>query len=656
MTCETADSGKNECREIAGGYDCSWLNLALVPEAVPNATQTLDFSFNRLPQLYRETFTRLTQLLHLDLTRCSIDLLYEGAFSSQNKLRTLILTGNSLKFMSYEAFSGLDSLAELVMPQTSVADLEDLPISELQLRALDVSDGSLHDLEGLTALRLGKMETFNLARNHIASLRRADMKAFNGSSSSGSGGLMMEVSFASNDIISVEDGAFAGLRFRSLDFRGCFERAEADVLLRGLEGVTTETLNMGSFNDAAHRSITTQSVRSLCNMNVTHLNLSRQRWASLSNATFECLAGLRSLDMTEMHLSNLPDNINSMGNLTHLTLDRNEFGNMCDIRAHNFPSLTWLSIRGPFRRKKNLIFQDDCLQDLSHLQYLDLSDIGLEVKGRCCEGQLRGLGQLRMLNLSHSNAMSWGALPFSATPQLQQLDCTGLHITLDAAGSAPFQNLAQLKALNLSSTKTDITQPGFLEGLKSLVHLNLRGNPVPEGHVLDPETFKHVPELQNLTLAECKLTVIGSNLFHALTKLTFADLSANHMTKVSTSAFYSLTNIHLDYAHNGIQMVDVRSVKALGPSSSIDLSFNPLDCSCSNVQFIDWAKANVDKLEHNDETLCDGTQQHISEVTLHCSPIVGIIAFGVTLLIVVAVAAGVFVLIKWKRYDRYTQL
>lgn len=51
------------------GSDCSGLALRLVPDEIPDATKTLDFSFNYLPALYNSTFHRLRSLVSLDLTR-----------------------------------------------------------------------------------------------------------------------------------------------------------------------------------------------------------------------------------------------------------------------------------------------------------------------------------------------------------------------------------------------------------------------------------------------------------------------------------------------------------------------------------------------------------------------------------------------------------
>lgn len=638
---------KYKCLKVVDGYDCSALNLEGVPDAVPNTTQKLDFSFNYLPSLYQSTFSSLSELVILDVTRCRIDLMFDEAFVNQTKLHTLILTGNPLKFISTRAFRGLDSLVNLVMPQIDIKDLGQLPISHLQLETLDVSGSRLSTLEGLMAISMTKMKSLNLARNHIPSISASDLNVFKNARGD------LDVSFTSNNILRMDPGAFKSLHFRDLDFTNCYAKSDVSMVLRGLEGVKTESLKLGTFMGEPRRSIRAESLRSLCNMTVSRLNLQMQRWADLSDATFECLGGLNVLEMTEMHIDHIPENIKTMGKLLELTLDRNAFRNVCNISAHNFPSLKSLSMRDIGVYETRLVFKDSCLQSLSQLEYLDLSHSELKMEGLCCKQQLQGLSNLLLLNLSYSYTMLWDALPFSATPQLKHLDCS--HALVNLSNSAPFQNLAELKTLNLSRTSVSVVHPHLLEGLKSLIHLDLRGNPVPGGVISDPTTFSHVPLLESLVLAECQLVAIEGNIFSALMKLTYVDLSANNLTKLST--YYSTTAILLSFAYNNIELVNIDSVRDLGPNSSIDLSYNPLVCNCSNIEFIDWVKANADKLMHFEETLCNATNGRVkpSEVNLNCNHYSGLMAFGIAVLVIIVIIVVVIIVRKIKIYGRYTQ-
>ncbi|KTF74854.1 hypothetical protein cypCar_00035962, partial [Cyprinus carpio] len=89
---EATPWARRQCEQVAKGYDCSDMNLQVIPNEIPNSVQILTFSFNYLPALYNFTFQRLTSLNYLDLTR-QVDL-------SENKLVKLSTSGfYSLHFL-----------------------------------------------------------------------------------------------------------------------------------------------------------------------------------------------------------------------------------------------------------------------------------------------------------------------------------------------------------------------------------------------------------------------------------------------------------------------------------------------------------------------------------------------------------------------------
>uniref|UniRef100_A0A9J8CXR1 Toll-like receptor 7 n=1 Tax=Cyprinus carpio carpio TaxID=630221 RepID=A0A9J8CXR1_CYPCA len=54
--------------QMPNGYDCSDMDLQVIPDQIPNSVQILKFSFNYLPALYNLTFQRLKSLNYLVLT------------------------------------------------------------------------------------------------------------------------------------------------------------------------------------------------------------------------------------------------------------------------------------------------------------------------------------------------------------------------------------------------------------------------------------------------------------------------------------------------------------------------------------------------------------------------------------------------------------
>jgi len=96
----------------------------------------------------------------------------------------------------------------------------------------------------------------------------------------------------------------------------------------------------------------------------------------------------------------------------------------------------------------------------------------------------------------------------------------------------------------------------IFNGLKTLQLLNLKGNPVQGGVLSHAELFKSVPLLETLILSSCKITTFEENLFKGLTHLRQVDLSENKLVILSTSGFYSLYSIQLNFASNAIVTVD----------------------------------------------------------------------------------------------------
>lgn len=56
-------------KEANKTYNCENLGLREIPDTLPNMTEFLEFGFNFLPTIENTTFSRLTDLIFLDLTR-----------------------------------------------------------------------------------------------------------------------------------------------------------------------------------------------------------------------------------------------------------------------------------------------------------------------------------------------------------------------------------------------------------------------------------------------------------------------------------------------------------------------------------------------------------------------------------------------------------
>ncbi|KAA0716517.1 CD180 antigen [Triplophysa tibetana] len=640
-------SAKQLMQVITGGYDCSDMSLQSIPDEIPDSVHILKFSFNYMPALYNFTFKRLMSLHYLDLTRCSITFVYEDIFIHQTDLQVLILIGNPLVFFAGRAFFGPSGLKYLSMAQSNIKSLSDIPSDNLaNLEVLDLRGSDISNLDGLSKSYWSNLKSLQLGMNMIEKITAEDLKPLHGM-------VGLNVSFKANNITSMEPSAFQSMTFGSIDFSGCLGKLDISVLLKGLVGVKTSRLNLGLYETDPKSHISNIALQSFCNISVTDLNLQLQHFSDLNNRTFQCLEGLQKLDLTRSHLNLLPSNLSGLSTLSHLGLNENSFRDVCHINARNFPILTHLSMRSNMKR---LDFSSRCLEDLGSLEKLDLSLSKVNPIGPCCNDQLFGLGYLKFLNLSYGSPMFWDVQPFNVTPQLEHLDCSHSRYTLN--GSSPFSNLQNLRSLNLSWTNSNLTNVQLFKGLKTLQQLSLKGATVQDGVFSQAELFKHVPDLETLILSACGISAIKEDLFKELTHLKQIDVSSNRLLKFSISPFYSLKFLQLNFANNSITMVDVKDLADLGSKNTVDLSYNPLICNCSNYEFIKWVKDNVIKARHITETTCNGTGTRIIDVHLKCSVNMPIYA---KILVAVVIGFGIiciFQLIRTirKRYAGYKEL
>lgn len=548
-------------------------------------------------------------------------------------------------FMASTAFSGPLALKHLSLVQSKIKCLSDIPSDNLAyLEVLDLRGSNIRSLDGLSNFRWQNLKSLQLDLNFIDRIRLTDLKPFYNLAGVG-------ISFKGNDFVYIEPGAFQSLNLSSLDFSGCLNKMNISSLLKGLEGIKTNRLNLGLYETDSNVYIPSAALQSFCNMFVRDLDFQLQHFLDLNNATFHCLEGLKKLDLTRAHLNSLPPNMTGLSTLSHLVLDENHFKDVCESNTRNFPMLTHLSISG---NSKKLNFSSRCMGSLGLLEELDLSVSLINPREPCSNNQLFGLGELKLLNLSYASRMFWSSKPFNVTPKLEHFDFS--HSLYTPNDSSPFSNLQSLRTLNLSWSNTDLTNVHLFVGLKSLKHLNLRGNAIQGGVLTQTELFKFVPLLETLILSACEITSFDENLFKGLTNLSHIDLSENKLVKLSTSGFYSLHFLKLNFARNNITTVDVGSVAHLGKEGSVDLSYNPLVCNCSNFEFIHWVKKNKDKVKHLMETFCNGTGTRIIDAKLQCELPLGVLAFCVVLAAVL-LASAIFCLVRRvRKYLRYTNL
>uniref|UniRef100_A0A8C8RY33 CD180 molecule n=1 Tax=Pelusios castaneus TaxID=367368 RepID=A0A8C8RY33_9SAUR len=543
-------------------------------------------------------------------------------------------------FLADTAFVGPQSLKHLVLTQTGLTSLAFIPMQNLHnLETFDLGSNHISSLQFPASFPTRNLKYLDFQMNNIQRIAAKDIDIL----------LQMKnltLILKGNDIMYLEAGAFQSNFFYCLDFGGC---NNISMILEGMQHTKIHTLWLGTFEDTEDGlPITALMLQKLCNIFVEHLSLQRRHFLHLTADVFQCLSNLRSLDLTHSYLSMLPPDIRDMTKLEELILNRNAFEHLCNISAASFPSLTHLYIR---ENAMSLALGFGCLETLSKLQHLDLSQSGIKNEN-CCSEQLKGLSGLKHLNLSYNKQLRLQDMSFKECANLEHLDLTSTRLHISAS-QGPFRNLNFLYALNLSYSNIDTNIQYLFQGLQNLSLLNLQGNNFQTGIILQDDLFHQVPSLEVLILSFCHLTAINKQAFHTLKKLKHVDLSHNKLIAFSTDAFFNLKSIYLNFASNKIHIIPREFLTSLSGQSVINLSYNPLECTCSNIGLLTWYKQNMDKIEDPDGTVCGEPKSlagaKLSSVTLSCGINAAEIFFIVLILILLLVVTFFLIIRFLKR-------
>ncbi|XP_036605949.1 CD180 antigen [Trichosurus vulpecula] len=641
--CVRATSAAQMCTEVVANltYNCENLGLEEIPESLPATTKFLEFGFNFLPDLQSSTFSRLRDLVYLDLTRCEINWVHEDAFENNDDLSTIVLTGNPLIFMADTAFQGPKALKHLTLTQTGMTSVTFIPMQNLEnLETLHLGSNHLSSIQLPSTFSARNLKVLDFELNAIHHITKEDVASLKRATN-------LSLNLKGNNIQDIEDGAFHSTAFQSLNFGGI---SDVSTVLKGLQNSITQTLWLGSFHDVDDLDVSPDMLEGLCNTSVEALNI-QSRYFSNSVAIFQCFTGLQELDLTETHWNSLPSGIEGMNQLKKLVLNQNAFDDLCQINAASFPNLTHLYVKGNTHK---LDFGAGCLGKLENLLHLDLSHSKV-VSDTCCNTQLRNLSHLQHLNLSNNEPQTLQGQAFGECPQLEVLDFSFTHLHTDASPS-PFQNLHLLQVLNLSNCLVETSNPQLLVGLQGLQHLDLSGNPFQSGILTKDNLLHPVDSIQVLILSSCSLTALEQQAFGSLGKLKYLDLQHNSLTGSGLAALSNLNKTHLNLAANSIHTIPPSLLPVFSQQSIINLSHNPLDCTCSNIHFLTWYKENLHKISDPEETTCGDPPAlrgvKLSNVTLSCATsavgIVFLVLFLLTVIITSIVLGRRYIIRKYE--------
>uniref|UniRef100_A0A8C2HPG7 Toll-like receptor 4 n=1 Tax=Cyprinus carpio TaxID=7962 RepID=A0A8C2HPG7_CYPCA len=255
---------------------------------------------------------------------------------------------------------------------------------------------------------------------------------------------------------------------------------------------------------------------------------------------------------------------------------------------YNVKNLTTLILTG----NPITYFGPGCLNSLHNLQRLVLVDVGLS----SLMLQMNDLTKLQELRVGTNNIESISLPPFMST--FKEFSLLDLH------------------ANNISIIKTDHT--AVLREIVRNMTLILSRNPLL---YIEPGGFD---SLEILDFHQATVVRVGYlSVLCNLKCLRYLDVSYSSITFTNIFSFYVLKNLDVfKIAGNNFQMLHPKTISLYVDKNSItsiplhvlqslptnllefDLSSNPVDCSCSQTDFILWIIQNQKVLKNPDKIFC----------------------------------------------------
>ncbi|XP_016329409.1 toll-like receptor 4 [Sinocyclocheilus anshuiensis] len=586
------NAGKgHECTTIIKNmeYSCSGRNLTHIPSSLPFTVTSLDFSFNFLISLHKCVFPVLLNLEVLDLTRCHIKHIENDTFYNVKNLATLILTGNPITYFGPGGLNSLHNLQRLVLVDTGLSSLQLqmnnlTKLQELRVGTNNVQSMSLpsfmSNFKDFSLLDLHANNISIIKTDHTAVLREI--------------GRNMTLILSMNPLLHIEPGAFKGIYLKEFHIQSAFVSLDAQKeCLEALAGLSVDKLFIGSYRMQWKVKVSDASyLDGLCSVNFNEIYFVLKEWSD-----------------SEMHL------FRCMINATKITVKRGYFKSMEYIPFHRLKELylgpTLLSVVPLISHipsleklvvKNNMPMTFNGITDLPLLQFVDLSGNFLIMKD-CCSQFFQRTPNIRYMNFSRNSEIGMTDKPFSGLDLLEVLDLHRTKLVL-VFYFGFLHGLKNLKYLDISYTSITFTRQMFFQNLNNLTVLKIAGNSF-HGDALT-YLLQNLTGLEVLDISHCGIEKISRRTFIGTQKIRHLCLSRNKLMILDFLAqpeLNPLISLYVD--KNSITSIPLQVLQNLPTNlSDFDLSSNPIDCSCSQTDFISWIIQNQNILKQPENIFC----------------------------------------------------
>ncbi|CEF66480.1 Leucine-rich repeat and Leucine-rich repeat, typical subtype and Leucine rich repeat 4-containing protein [Strongyloides ratti] len=354
---------------------------------------------------------------------------------------------------------------------------------------------------------------------------------------------------------------------------------------------------------------------------LVEFEMSNCRGQTNLNDAFNDLQVLDSIFIENCNLEKIPTSISKLSGLKSLSLSDNKISNISkEDFSNNYMSLEYLNLAGNFISEMD----KDSLSSLIRLETLKIGHHNHASKSLMDE--ISKMENLKAIDFAAIDGLSTiNDKFFKKLTNLEELSLAGC--SLNSINKTTFQNLPNLRILDLRVNLIENVSTGAFEELKNLTHLSLAGNYLKsfksdmwsgleklkvldlsfnELKMLNKSSFEKLGKsLKELNLAENKLLNkidsdslnglimlqkfnasstsiknIDSKIFAELASLESVDLSNCKIETIDKEAFsqqdFSLKKLYLN--RNKITKLDSSIIEKMEALTDIDLSNNPWLC------------------------------------------------------------------------------
>ncbi|XP_017319888.2 toll-like receptor 4 [Ictalurus punctatus] len=565
-----------ECTKVMNNrhYSCEGRNLTYIPTSIPSTVETLDFSFNLLPSLQKHLFPPLYDLQFLDLTRCQIQYIADDAFHNVKNVTTLILTGNPISYTAPDSLNSLHKLQRLVLVDIGLLSLNVQFNNLTKLQELKAGTNKIQTIAlPLFMINFKDFCILDLHANNISSLKvnhTAVLREMRGN---------ITLILSSNPILHIEPGVFKDIYLKELNIHSAFVSFDAMRYgLKALSGLNVGKLAIGNYIE--HRAIKISDadyLDGLCLINFKEIYFLQRECSDSENNVFHCMANATKITLKQGCIGAVQHV--SFHQLKELHIHRTQFPLILELsHLHFLEKLVVVTY-------KYTVFRG--LSDLPKLQHVDLSENQLNLFD-CCSKYFTGMPNIHTLNLSFNAIIYLSKNPFSGLDSMRILDIQSTKLSALTAQFKFFKSLKYLQYLDISYSHSTFLRTMTFKYLSSLKVLKIAGNRF-QGDALS-HIFQNVTTLEVLEMSNCGIQNIDWRAFQSLSRLRDLFLSQNKLVVLDFVTHPNLRSLTLlDVGTNSIYSIPHHILQNLPTNlSDFDLSFNPIECSCSQIDFIIW--------------------------------------------------------------------